>query len=293
MIYATAKFRALAMMLAALLLSAPLRAALDEAAFTDRFAAALEAAYPDHVIEIVEPLHIELSPREDSDGSAFTAFLDNAYIAYRGDPEALDDVVETWVGALADTLTTASPALDAADIVPIVKDTGWPIAMREAMLAQGATDPPTYHSEALAEGLVVLFAEDRPNSVRYLSREDLESVGADLDTLREDALGNLRPRMPELSVYGGEGLYLLEAGGNFEASLLLVDTLWTTESFPVEGELVIAVPSRDAIIVTGTGNVAALQQLRQLALEIHAESPYRLTPEPYVRRDGRWQRLDP
>jgi uncharacterized protein YtpQ (UPF0354 family) len=81
---------------------------------------------------------------------------------------------------------------------------------------------------------------------------------------------------------------MVTAGGTYEASLLLFDSIWSSDNFNVDGELVVAIPSRDLLLVTGSRDKEGLEQLRKLAVKTVEEASYRLTPELFVRKEGGW-----
>jgi len=71
----------------------------------------------------------------------------------------------------------------------------------------------------------------------------------------------------------------------------LFDELWSGGQIKVDGDDVVAVPSRDVLLVTGSRNLAGIAKLRELAAQIVRQSPYRLTDELFVYREGSFQRL--
>ena len=77
-------------------------------------------------------------------------------------------------------------------------------------------------------------------------------------------------------------------GKGYDSSPLLIDSLWTEENFAVQSDLVIAVPSRDTLFVTGSENAEGLQRIRKAASETVKESSYYLIPDLFVRKEGKW-----
>lgn len=84
---------------------------------------------------------------------------------------------------------------------------------------------------------------------------------------------------------------LIDAGGTYEASLLLADELWSGDQFKVDGDIVVAVPARDVLVVTGSHNRTAIARLRTLAAEL-ATGPYALTAVLYAWRGGKFVKFD-
>ncbi len=138
--------------------------------------------------------------------------------------------------------------------------------------------------------LVVLYALDTETSIRFLSPEELDKL-LPAEGRRAQAVENLCQTLPEMERHGSDGTYMLTAGGNYESSLILADSIWTKENFKVEGDLVVAVPSRDMLLITGSKNEAGLATVRERARAIAAEGPYSLTPCLFVRRSNEWQIL--
>ena len=57
----------------------------------------------------------------------------------------------------------------------------------------------------------------------------------------------------------------MSAGGNYEASLLLIDDIWSSGQVKVNGDIVVAIPTRDVLLVTGSRNRSGLKRVRELA----------------------------
>jgi uncharacterized protein YtpQ (UPF0354 family) len=125
--------------------------------------------------------------------------------------------------------------------------------------------------------------------LRYLMTTD--DVG-DRAQLRDLALGNLNRMLPKIEMrQGADHIFLIEAGGNYEASLLLADGIWSSGQIAVDGDIVAAVPDRSALLVTGSRNRDGVARLRKMAAEL-AIGPYALTPSLFVYRDGKFVKFD-
>jgi len=82
----------------------------------------------------------------------------------------------------------------------------------------------------------------------------------------------------------------VQAGGEHEAALLLVDDLWSGPSIAVKvrGEPVVAVPARDVLLVTGADDPAGLEKVRSAAARVLREGTDTLSADLLVWRAGRW-----
>ena len=181
--------------------------------------------------------------------------------------------------------------LTALGLVPIVKDRKWLAKIRDSLKARGAKEPPGDFFDDLNEQLVVVYAEDNPQSIRYLTPKHMSDFGVAHGEVRGLAVENLRRMLPKIEVLPGPLVSMIKADGNYEASLLLFDVLWSSGQIRVDGDYVVAVPSRDILLVTGSRNSAGIAKLRELAAQMARQSSYYLTNELLVYRQGSFQRL--
>ena len=75
------------------------------------------------------------------------------------------------------------------------------------------------------------------------------------------------------------------------ASLLLLDDIWSGGKLKLSGEIVIAIPTRDVLLVTGSDNKDGVKKLRELAKKTAADGPYSLTDRLFVYRGGKFERF--
>jgi uncharacterized protein YtpQ (UPF0354 family) len=269
---------------------------LTPQAFTDAAAAAARAAMPSAQVTVTGNLHLET---RSAHGEEITTDLHNAYETYLGTPERRDDIIRSYVDVLAESVTYADtkPALDRSRVVPVLKPQRWVDGARQAegnAKADPKQDPkqdpkPEILTDPFNSELAIVYAEDRPQSLRYLMTTD--DVG-DRAQLRELALGNLQRMVPKIELrQGADHIFLIEAGGNYEASLLLADGIWSSGQINVDGDVVAAVPDRSALLVTGSHNREGIARLRKMAAEL-AIGPYALTPSLFVYRDGKFVKFD-
>jgi uncharacterized protein YtpQ (UPF0354 family) len=265
---------------------------LTPQAFTDAAAAAARAAMPSAQVTVAGNLHLET---RSAGGEQITTDLHNAYETYLRAPERRDEVIRAYIGVLVESVTfgDAKTALDRTRIVPVLKPQRWVDSARQAQSSAKAdtkVDPkPEILTDLFNSELAIVYAEDRPQSLRYLMTTD--DVG-DRAQLRDLALGNLNRMLPKIEMrQGADHIFLIEAGGNYEASLLLADGIWSSGQIAVDGDIVAAVPDRSALLVTGSRNRDGVARLRKMAAEL-AIGPYALTPSLFVYRDGKFVKFD-
>jgi uncharacterized protein YtpQ (UPF0354 family) len=230
-------------------------------------------------------LHLET---RSAGGKEMTTDLHNAYEVYLRTPERRDDVIRAYIGVLVESLNFDS-ALDRSRIVPVLKPQRWVDGALQAERAAKVGPRPEILTDPFNSELAVVYAEDRPQSLRYLMTND--DFG-DRGQLRNLALRNLQHMLTMFSMREGDDhIFLVEAGGTYEASLLLADGIWSSDKVKVDGDIVVAVPDRSVLLVTGSHNRSGIARLRTMAAEL-AVGPYALTPVLFVYRDGKFVKFD-
>jgi uncharacterized protein YtpQ (UPF0354 family) len=264
-------------------------AVLSPAQFAAEFADAVKKASPEVAgVKVIQGFELEI---EFKSGQKITSYLDNAYAEYKLTPKEKTAIIDRFVASnLASfaSLSSESQRVDPKCIVPMVKAAIWLENSKEAAIQQGAKDPNIAVWEPLNEDLVIVYAEDDAANIHFMNPERFAQSGIEKTSLRKLASENLLRLLPKLKLVGGNGIYGVAAGGNYEASLLAVDSVWTKEKFDVQGDFVVAVPNRDMLLVTGSQNAQGLEKLREVAQKSSRENPYPLTSNLFVRRNGQW-----
>jgi len=257
--------------------------------FTARYAEAVEAAYAGSTAEVVGDLEVTIAT---ADERSTRSFLDNAYKNYQADPEALDDVLQQYVAAVGNMLNPDSGS-DLNRLFPVIKSNAY-VAEIEAMLSQSeghaSDDPFPLYFEQLNRELVVMYAFDSETGISFASAEDVEAFGIAGPALRARAVENLMNYLPDISSQGNGSLSILMADGNYEASLILVDEIWTHDQFDVTGDIVVFVPTRDVVLVTGSEEIEGLAIARELIA--NSEWSYFISGQSFVRTGDGWAVFD-
>ena len=110
--------------------------------------------------------------------------------------------------------------------------------------------------------------------------------------MRRLSVANLERILPEPEIRNLDGIYQITAGGDHDASLLLLDSLWRPEKIQVNGEIVAAIPARDCLLVTGSADAGGLSKIARVAQEILAQAPYRISSKLFVFRNGAFEAFD-
>ncbi|HKB59933.1 MAG TPA: DUF1444 family protein [Gallionellaceae bacterium] len=254
--------------------------------FTKAVSHAISKTVPHVRVEIIRPLQLKVVAQ---DSRETTCFLDNAFASYQQAPNDKDEVIKKCVASYVEILNE-QPGIDPTRVIPVIKDRGWLNEIAQSALETGAKEPPKYIHESLNQDLIVVYAEDTETNIKYLTPDELNETGIERRQLRKEAQANLERILPAIEKHGGDGVFMLTAGGDYEASLLLLDFVWTKENLPVKGDFIIAIPTRDLLLITGSNDQAGIEKVMKLSKEAYANGAYRLTPELFVFRSGHLER---
>ena len=128
----------------------------------------------------------------------------------------------------------------------------------------------------------------------FLTNEKLTKLGLSRDeNLQKLAVANLRNVIPNIEIRGSHGSYMITAGGAYEASLILFDDLWERMASKVNGEIVIAVPARDLLLVTGSNDKDGLERMRKVVSGVPPNEGYAISDALFVYRDKHFVEFKP
>jgi uncharacterized protein YtpQ (UPF0354 family) len=224
-----------------------------------------------------------------ANGAIATSNLARSYKIYEQEPQSLDDLFKFQIAALLEAGGDANglPKPERSLIIPVIRDRQW--FEQTERRGKEHTPPLGLLAEPLNSELVVVYAEDRPGTLRILSTRSDVGDRAQLHDLAPD---NLRILLPKIEMHPrAGGIFLISAGGEHESSLLLLDELWSGGQIKVDGELVVAVPATDTLFVSGSRNQVGIRRLRTLAADL-AKGPDALTPALFVYRDGKFVKFE-
>jgi len=190
----------------------------------------------------------------------------------------------------------AAPAEGAEARRPVDPDRVVPILEVRAPAGPGGrrpAAPPAAGEEHLGD-LRVAYAEATAADAAPLSEQELVRAGLPPAGRRARAVRNLKRLLLSVDLQGGDGVYLVTADGAHEATLVLDDGLWSGEGLAakVKGEVVVAIPARDVLLVTGSEDEAGLARVRAAARRVMTEGTHTLTEQLFVRRGGRFVPFD-
>jgi uncharacterized protein YtpQ (UPF0354 family) len=211
--------------------------------------------------------------------------VDNAYIAYQSDPDSLQQIMASYITSLRSAFSQADTA-SAGNIIPVIK----PHSYLNMTTYEGGpkVNPGVY--EIYNNELIILYAMDLPNNVRGLSESDLTDLGITRESLHVTGINNLVNMLTEIQVKGGNGLFMVMAGGTYESSLILHLDLIHKDNFKVHGDIIIAIPNRDVLLITGSNDTQNVAKVATIANQMYSENNYPISPFLFKLIDNKWQK---
>lgn len=256
---------------------------LTPPAFTQEFARALARTRPSANVSVAGDLKLTI---KETDGLVRNIQLNNAYNEYKLDPQRFGDLVATF-SAIFSQSASKEAGLDRTRIIPVIKDRQWLDELHNTLKAKGVAQQ--HLADRFNDELVIVYAQDDPNRMRYLTTQ--EDFGLSREELRSLAIANLKRVLPKIEMGRVGDVALMSAGGNYEASLLLIDEIWSSGQIQVNGDIVVAIPTRDTLLVTGSRSRSGLKLVRELTAKFKAQGPYELTDTLFRYRDGRFTKF--
>jgi uncharacterized protein YtpQ (UPF0354 family) len=266
-------------------LGAALAETLSPRAFTEEIASAIRTAVPSAKVWIERELEVEITY---SNGQNVLAELTTSYNAYRNEPERLRSIIDLHIERLkTDEYAKGQVELDHSKIVPVVKNRKWLEDAERRIKAAGVKQ--TQLVDDFVDDLVVAYAEDTDKIFRYIARHEYKGRW---ENLRALALENLRRMAPKVQIQGvTKDVAGVSAGDDYTSSLLVVNGLWSSpERFKVKGDVVVAIPSRELILVTGTEN-GKVSEFRRYVANVYAKGQFPLSQTLLVYRNNRFARF--
>ncbi len=247
---------------------------ITEKEFSQIYLDSLKKLHPEVNFQIIDNLTIS----SFFEGQDYKHFLDNAYREYKLQPDSIKAVISTYINSSSE-LYTGRQNIQPDRIVPTIK----PIEYLEDLkqLSNRNEEGPWVTYEKYNDQLIIVYGEDTEKSIAYFTKEDFEKLNIARDTLQEFSISNLKKRLSEIQRIGENGSFGIAAGGVFEASLILMTSLWNKENFNVDGDFVIAIPNRDILFITGSNNVKEIEKIKNSTEKLYSEGNYSISPYLY------------
>jgi hypothetical protein len=149
-------------------------------------------------------------------------------------------------------------------------------------------DPGAVREEAFGE-LTVVYTFGPDFGRRVVTHADLDQLQLPPQILRRSALEHLEVLSSRAEFHGQPPALMLSFEG-LESSLLLATDFWRRLEGAVPGELVVGVPARDVVIVTGSQSQPGMEKAKRCVERVFFAGGENLVSRNLlVRRNGAWE----
>lgn len=254
---------------------------LTEIQFSEKFAKRLVEKVNGLKIYSMNGLEIQT---EYENSNEFKHFLDNCYSEYLREPEEIEEIFLKYLNS-AESIYKPSENINISDILPVIKD--------ERFLKNIEEINPNFELDYIFEKynneLYIFYVEDTETNINYLTKDDFEKLNIEKEELQKIAIENLSNSV-EIEKHGEDGYYMLIVDGNYESSLILLD-IWSKKNFEVNGEIIIGIPSRDLLIVTGKNDTLNIEKLKQTINEINENGDHLVSKKMFEYKNGKFETI--
>jgi len=245
---------------------------LSETEFANKYLLALKLNNP----TVGYSLAPDLSVNAKYQGGDYSHFPDNAYREYLMEPDSIKQVLIKFTRT-ANDLYKESKDINTRIIIPVIKTPDFIDEVKKLVGVKDSTKSlPIF--EKYNNELLVVYAEDNENSLNYFTQDKFSKLHLSQDSISVLALDNLDRILTKVERTGDKGRYMITAGGTYESSLLLLNSFWSSKNFPVKGDIVIAIPDRDVLLITGSKDKENLEWMRTRAQESYDSGSYQVSP---------------
>lgn len=166
-----------------------------------------------------------------------------------------------------------------AQLYPVIRAASFPDKSAEGI--------PLYWDEHTAETRIY-YAIDLGSTYRLIDENMLKKEGWSKEHVREAARFNARslPIQTKQEQVAGNVFYFLNTNDGYDASRLLNDRFLKDMADQVEGEMAVAVPHGDVLIIADIRNETGYDVLAQMAMSFFASGRVPITALPFIYEDG-------
>ncbi|MBB1311893.1 DUF1444 family protein [Pseudoalteromonas sp. SR41-8] len=261
--------------------------------YTERAKLALKQATFNHVDNLV----IEI---EFKNGLKVTSYLANSYARYISGQASMDEALTDFIASQVEYQNLdESDVLNISQLRPVIKSQSYLDGVKSQLAAAGVNEIQLPYYEKLTGELLVFYAIDSPDSLRFLTQQDFQSLAISSRNLRSKAIANLdkylntiNAKIEKLDIGDHGDVYMLVADENYEATAILTPSFKKLLKQKIPGEVVIGIPSRNILLIASKSDNKAVMSVAGITYSQFPELAYAISPNIYTLKDDSWQQID-
>lgn len=224
----------------------------------------------------------------DARGTQNTFNLHNVYADYKKAQRGRSEILDKYLLAFGGAPDELDRDTILKNLMPVIRDRAmFEQAALIGRLSNGVDAPAVITPTTPFLGhLVIALVIDSEHATASLSQKKLEELGLDFDAALGVAMNNLRDRTEQNFRTNGKGVFISAWHDVYDASrLLLTDMLYR---LPINGDPVVAIPSRNDLLVTGSRDEHGIAELASLTVHVLENDTRPLAEQLFQYRDGAW-----
>jgi uncharacterized protein YtpQ (UPF0354 family) len=230
--------------------------------------------------------------RQSGNSSEQRTFLRNAYTDALKQPGQHQAVITGYLKSLPMQAAMDEPrsfAQALPHLMPMLRDQAF-LGLTHLQMQLMDGESSAIPSRQIAGAVHIALVEDTEHSVSSVNNKALQAWGVDFEEALAAATANLRERTTDQFAQIAPGLFQSTWSDVYDATrLLLPDML---HRLPILGHPVVAVPSRNHLLVAGSKDAAALSRLVDITVEVLDEDTRPLSATLLAHVDGAWSVAD-
>lgn len=198
--------------------------------------------------------------------------------------EQADVAVEKIVYYVEEGLKASQHKMDIQTSLPYV----YPV-IRATSFPQKTKDGKALLTEQHTAETAIFYVVDVGASYRFIEEESLENTDVTIDDVRIAAFANLRARVTptKKDSVSGNDYYFVRTNDGYDASRILNEPFLEEMRARIEGEMVLAVPHQDVLIIADIRNNTGYDVLAHMTMQFFADGLAPITSLPLVYNDGK------
>ncbi|MGP5156369.1 DUF1444 family protein [Pseudoalteromonas prydzensis] len=261
--------------------------------YTERAKLALKHATFNHIDNLVIEIEFE-------NGLKVTSYLANSYARYISGQASMDEALADFIASQVEYQNLdESDVLNISQLRPVIKSQSYLDGVKSQLAAAGVDEIQLPYYEKLTGELLVFYAIDSPDSLRFLTQQDFQSLGLSSRNLRSKAIANLDDylsainiKIEKLDIQDSGDVYMLVADENYEATAILTPSFKKLLKQKIPGEVIIGIPSRNILLIASKSDSKAVMSVAGITYSQYPELAYSISPFIYTLKDDSWQQID-
>lgn len=187
---------------------------------------------------------------------------------------------EEMIQAFASRVVRALPATTLSTHLHENTDKLYPVIRTASFPVAGKDGPRLISREHTAESLV-LYVLDFGESYTFVHEGMATEAGMTTEDVHRSALHNVKqlPNEPTIDFVANNRFYFF-SGDHYAASRILNDKLLRDMRKKIRGEMVVAIPHQEVLIIGDLSNSSGYHVMGQMALKFYGEGSFPITPLP-------------